>query len=140
MIKRRENSFFFTGFWNTLFPRKINICKNWRLKVISSFVFEFHCIKVCFLFGSSRLKKNKSHVAWRGGTRWQWHPSRVVASRRVRCWCGTSGATRASQVLGLFMHKVLLSTGKTFSNCFLLDRFLPPSQKNQQPAHWREVK
>ena len=127
--------FFFTGFWNTHLPRKINVCKNWRLKVISSFVFEFHCIKVCFLFSQSRLKKNKSHVAWRGRTCGQWRPSRVVATRRVGRWCGTFGATHASQVLGLFMQKVLLSTGKTFSNCFLLDRFLPPCQKNQQPAH-----
>ena len=29
MIERRENSLSLQVFWNTLFQRKINVCKNW---------------------------------------------------------------------------------------------------------------
>ena len=50
----------------------------------------------------SRLKKIKSHVAWRGRMREQWRPSRVAASRRIGRECDTSSATSVLQSLKPF--------------------------------------
>ena len=54
MIERRENSLSLQVFWNTLFQRKINVCKNW-LRDHSSWIpceigMKIECIlKSCFL-------------------------------------------------------------------------------------------